>query len=902
MKRKIEDTEPTLRKGVENGNDHMSNCFLCKSRGNMQGIRFYQNDVGPVDNPVSYCEYTLFNGEICDMYGCDICTDPIGDIHFVEIIIQAINIKLKIATRHRYVDASWFMGYLHMLGFERCVILDRYYRLLDTDGRGQYVDFVDMPIRVTNEYGGVLQVNWNRLMHALNGNTELPAYLLECQKLEQETGMNIVDVANKKVYNRLEMKLHNKGKNKAEVEAIYKKVMDAHAVHIQAGRTEKFAEDQLAFERHRKIVERMTYLYAGDVARIGMHVELSDQDKRAIKAITESKNFEAEIKNKHEGFGPSYVKKKNDMKDRYEIDLLLDAGKTLDEALSIYKVPNHIKKEFKNKKIKTIAEEKPATQTKEKDIVVETESQEDKDMKEKVRNLELEFEKALNFNAPKEPAKQDNIATPKTFTKKEVKEMKAKNKETIKKKEENKMSKLEGQSASEVVKTLPVKPHTEIHINKVSMEDEQTGLKVTDDAPKNNFDQMDVQALDLYDDGFGVREVENPNSKKEIDEKFEKDNKDLEDEEKKKEKEKQFGYLKLVHKLMDSWSYHYRFNTSGLMAMMASTVQRIVSWAPTIASAAIFFTRLFRARLNNTNIILMMIKDNFDIKSMAMYLAIQYFVWKVLSTVIIAPVYDHKVEITEVEQVPQQVDDEKREYDTNFKTTKLETKIHFTEKSTIGLMVHTPFSNSLLPYHVEETEHTASGELVANMLTPVNVNSTISPVSLLERMAKSTNLGSFIDYDRSDAFFEDTVNGSERLAVAVALSSRCKSMLTSVYNQVFQSTGDMMLLPVKNVQQRRRGVSIWMRKPSPHILDGLHMDIGQMRLRLRNSLFRITPLTVLQKICSYTMHLSAHLWRLARFLLTYLLYYLDPTLLILILLSTVSLSGWLTTLRLMTNF
>jgi hypothetical protein len=840
MKRNNEDiaAEPTLRKRVENGEAHIINCKLCKTRKNMEGIRFYQDDVGPVDNPVSYCEYTLFKEMMCDTYGCEQCMIHEDRVQHVIVIIQAINIQIKIPTHHSYFDANWFEYYLSCLGFEKCRILDRYFRDIETHNRCNFIDLSNMPFRITNEYGGVLQVNWNKLMHALNGNTtQIPNYLDRCAELELKTGLKIINKEKNRIMNRLEFKMNNKPHPKDKLEKIYKEIMDEFAEFIQEERQHKFAEDQKKFEKHSNEVRKLTFKYAGDVSRIGLYTELSDQDKRAIKTIVADDQFRNQILKMH-GHTIAQVTKKNDCQDIAEIELLLTTGLTLQQAFDKYKMPKRLQKQM-------IKERGPKV--------------EKKDKKEKI-----------------EKGKKDKNV--------EIKKN------------------IEGKTVEQALQTITQAPKTETVIKKVVMEDEQTGLNIEDDAPKNNFDDLPLFEQDFYDDGFGEVIERNPNSKKE--EEVKKDD-DVEIPEKEKEKEKKpFGFLKILQHLKDTWSYHYRFATPGFVSSFMPFAIKLASWMPTIINLVPWVMRMCMCYYEGKNM-LEVCKDDFRrpgwFRFLYLYAAAQYFVQRILSHILITPVIDHKIVVTDIEQVPQRDEDEKREYDTHFETTKLETKIHFEEQVTAGLLVHSPHMNFIVPYHQEVSEHTASGELVANIIGPTSINSTISNVSLMERVAKSTNIGSFIDYDRVDSFFEDTVAGSERLALGVVFEQRCKSMLTSPYQQVFPNSGDMYLLPVKDVRKPICRHSIWKPKPNRSIMGIFSTVIGQMKSNLRNFQFPTTLPMLLQRICSFMTQSFAHLWRLVKLMLTFLLYYLDQTLLILILLSMVSRSGWRTILRVMIN-
>lgn len=842
MKRNNEDTlaEPTPRKRVENGDAHILNCNLCKTRKNMEGIRFYQDDVGPVDNPVSYCEYTLFKEMMCDTYGCQQCEMFDYRTQHVIVIIQAINIQIKIPTHHAYFNADWFEYYLSCLGFEKCRILDRYFRDIETHNRRNFIDLSNMPFRVTNEYGGVLQVNWNKLMHALNGNTtSVPNYLDRCAELELKTGLKMINKDKNRIMNRLEFKTANKNHPKDKLEKVYKEIMDEFAEFIQKERQHKFAKDQKDYEKHVNEVRKLTYKYAGDVSRISLYTEVTDQDRRAIKAIVSDDQFRNQILKMH-GHTIPQVTKKNDCQDIAEIELLLTTGITLQQAFEKYKIPKRLQKQM---------------------------------IKERGPKIE----------------KKDKIA-------KEEKRKGDKNVEIAKS--------IEGKTAQQALSIVTEKPKTEICIKKVAMEDEQTGLHIDDDAPKNNFEDLPLFEQDFYDDGFGERVVENPNSKKEEDMNKDKDD-DVKIPEVEKEKEKKpFGFLKILQHLKDTWSYHYRFATPGFVSNFMPFAIRLASWMPTIINLVPWIMRMCLCYYEGKNM-MEVCKDDFRrpgwFRFLYLYAAAQYFVQRILSNVLITPVIDHKITVTDIEQVPQQADDEKREYDTHFETTKLETKIHFEEQVTAGLLVHSPHMNFVVPYHQEKSDHTASGELVANIIAPTTINSTISNVSVMERVAKSTNLGSFIDYDRADSYFEDTVAGSERLALGVVFEQRCKSMLTSPYQQVFPNSGDMYLLPVKDVRKPICRHSIWKPKPNRSLTDIFYMVIGQMKSILRNFQSPTTLPMLLQKICSFMTQSFAHLWQLVKLMLTFLLYYLDQTLLTLILLSMVSRSGWRTILRVMIN-
>ena len=153
----------------------------------------------------------------------------------------------------------------------------------------------------------------------------------------------------------------------------------------------------------------------------------------------------------------------------------------------------------------------------------------------------------------------------------------------------------------------------------------------------------------------------------------------------------------------------------------------------------------------------------------------------------------HTLTITGVVVEPQKVNSEKREYDNHFDTTKNEVYVHFSERVTKQITIlDIPLLGIYLRLNLSQntTQHAGSAELVANILAPININSMIRPVNMMERISRATNIGSFIDYDRADVFIEDVNNGAERLALGVIFSHKCHNLSTNVYESVFQEPGE----------------------------------------------------------------------------------------------------------------
>jgi len=165
----------------------------------------------------------------------------------------------------------------------------------------------------------------------------------------------------------------------------------------------------------------------------------------------------------------------------------------------------------------------------------------------------------------------------------------------------------------------------------------------------------------------------------------------------------------------------------------------------------------------------------------------------------------HTLTIAGIAVEPQKPNSEKREYDNHFDTTKNEVYVHFSERVTKQITIlDIPLLGIYFRLNISQntTQHAGSAELVANILAPININSMIRPVNIMERISRATNIGSFIDYDRADVFTEDVNNGAERLALGVIFSHKCHNLSTNVYESVFREPEEQVeLLPYRATMQ-----------------------------------------------------------------------------------------------------
>jgi len=873
MKRKYEDNnyeQPTLRNGVENG-FHNDNCQHCRLRNNMHGTQLYYSDVGPVDNPVSYCEYTINDDSflVCDTFGCG-CSKYGFPQHTV-FLIDVLNLSIKLPTHHLYADVGYLQSYLFMkLGFERCEVYDRHWRPCDDF---LYVELTNMPFRIRCDRNGVLRVNWNKLMHALNGNIDHIEY---AQTLEKGLNIKMLTEDNN-IMTWLEFSLSNQNRHPPnKLRSIYHDIKIKFASIINENRENKFKRDEDKFSENVDELYELAIRFGGDLVRVKNKVGNIDAGiMRILKARMEQQGFVKSVWSTYNK-SPRQTRDFLDKSEHLLVENKLKQGMHIYDVFKEVCVPDKYQKKYLSEFYFTDPEGVlcPKDSIKVVDDKIKWNEDAPLTLSPKLpvllNDLEISNSPVLIDipivvkDVPKREKKIIEIRKEKKSSRSKV--------EAIKKKNVVKTTKaLEGLNVSEALASLIEKPKTEIKINKVVMEGQETGLNVNDTKPitvgyhaeddiRNENEDILPKVVVVDDD----KDIKEPKS---------------------------FGRLDILHRIGNTLTYHYRFTNARLIDLFANSVKKIAVWTPALVALVVIMMRIGKSHAQGKTAVDAF--KNLSMPTVLIWTAVQWFLTKVSQSVVISSVCDHVVDIENITQEPQRVSDEKREYDTNFQTTKLDTKIYFKETSSIGILLNSPFGAKLINYASDVTNHVASGELVVNMLSSINLNSTISPTSLLERMAKSTNLGSFIDYNRVDSLFEDVTNGSERLAVAVALSFRCYTLNTNVFHQVFRETGDMFLLPVKEVRDNRKlPHSIWMRKGKIDILVSFFMDTVHQMLNLRSIPFRTIPLMLLRNIWRLTIRSLGHLWQLVSWMFIFLLYYLDLTLLILILLSMVFQSGW----------
>lgn len=222
----------------------------------------------------------------------------------------------------------------------------------------------------------------------------------------------------------------------------------------------------------------------------------------------------------------------------------------------------------------------------------------------------------------------------------------------------------------------------------------------------------------------------------------------------------------------------------------------------------------------------------------------------------------HEVDILTHTIEAQKTLTEKREYDNHFETTKLEHVCEFEETVTDRLRISLgPFSITL-PYCWITTTHKTSLELVANMLSPINMNSTLSPLSVIERACKATNIGSFIDYDRAVNYDHDIIGGAERLVTAVVFHFRCATLQTSLTHQVFHNPEDkLVLLPTGTLVRTLASRSFLLTfVRQSFIAERIYTDTALKMLSLLPfpSLMRRLPVPTL--IMNFMTNQSVHRW------------------------------------------
>jgi len=238
----------------------------------------------------------------------------------------------------------------------------------------------------------------------------------------------------------------------------------------------------------------------------------------------------------------------------------------------------------------------------------------------------------------------------------------------------------------------------------------------------------------------------------------------------------------------------------------------------------------------------------------------------------------HTLTVTNVVVEPQKLLSEKREYDNHFDTTKNEVYVHFTERVTkqvtvldiplLGIYIRLNLSHNT-------TSHAGSAELVANILAPININSMIRPVNVMERISRATNIGSFIDYDRADVYLGDVNNGAERLALGVIFSHKCNNLSTNVYESVFREPEEQVeLLPYRATMQvitLQEHLSYLEQKLSLVIQGLIYTGIGLVMRPLKTFRLLTRPHLLRLRNIMNTMVLLGHRWHIRAWLI-YLLY------------------------------
>lgn len=361
---------------------------------------------------------------------------------------------------------------------------------------------------------------------------------------------------------------------------------------------------------------------------------------------------------------------------------------------------------------------------------------------------------------------------------------------------------------------VDIDPHKEVkvHVNKVTMEDEPSGLALND---KKDFGDYAGVYSDKIDNADAECRPGQQNMKKEgIDDKTNPGDsnqvQDL-DESIVEEKKEEYGILGFLFKTK---KYIYDLlvkndtkdgipdEANDPVVSLINAIRYPVAVVSTLVSGGIlsvFFYALRTAVMAGTLLLdtepleafMMVVRFG---RSPLKYAFTLLVIAIILGRTVLQHIQRHEIDIEDYVVEPRKAITQKREYDNHFETTKHEVTCNFTETVTDRLKVSFGPISFSIPYYYVCTEHTASLELVANILSPINMNGTLSPTSIIERVCKATNIGSFIDYDRAQVYEKDLIGGAQRLAIAVAFHFRCGTLRTNLINQVFQKAEDKLVL------------------------------------------------------------------------------------------------------------
>lgn len=127
-----------------------------------------QGDVGHVDNPVSHRVIESYKTIICNSYvkeQCVFCDRMLPNYYFC-IRVTPYDLDIWVCTPHVILSPETLHRFIKFLGFKNFCLYDNQANLIRRD-----ILSMTGTIFVVDGYSQKLAVDWNQLMHALNGNT-----------------------------------------------------------------------------------------------------------------------------------------------------------------------------------------------------------------------------------------------------------------------------------------------------------------------------------------------------------------------------------------------------------------------------------------------------------------------------------------------------------------------------------------------------------------------------------------------------------------------------------------------------------------------------------------------------------------------------------------------------------
>lgn len=439
-------------------------------------------------------------------------------------------------------------------------------------------------------------------------------------------------------------------------------------------------------------------------------------------------------------------------------------------------------------------------------------------------------------------------------------------------------------SLAEAVKNhnlgIDIDPHKEVkvHVNKVTMEGEPSGLALED---KKDFGDYAGIYSDTVDNADAECRSGEQNMKKEGVDDIQKDSNQVQDLDESivEEKKEEYGILGFLFRTK---KYIYDIlvkndvkdgipdEANDPVVSLINAIRYPVAVVSTIVSGGIlsvFFYALRTAVMAGTLLLDTEPLEAFKMvvkfgRSPLKYALTLLVIAIILGRTVFQHIQRHEIDIEDYVVEPRKAITQKREYDNHFETTKHEVTCNFTETVTDRLKISFGPLSLSIPYYYVCTEHTASLELVANILSPINMNGTLSPTSIIERVCKATNIGSFIDYDRAQVYEKDLIGGAQRLAIAVAFHFRCGTLRTNLINQVFQKVEDkLVLLPTDTLTRTLASsmlLSTFVIKNTTKAFTFMDTVLKTFVSQRLQSLMR--PLLVQLNAWRRMMNLSVHQW------------------------------------------